>query len=384
LPANALHEKSGTWKKFQTKVTGGLMKFDMHLHVVGRGRDISQVDQNVYFYPDDNNLFFTRILYSLVEKDLEKLGADMDQSGAVGTEEYLKLIDEFLRTSEEIDAVVLLGLDAVFDPKSGKFDKKRTDLWVSNRFLSKTVKELNGRLSGAEGPQTRGKRFFYGGSVNPNRRDWREELEFVIGDPDAVLVKIIPSAQHIHLRDPKHKPFYAFLAEHRMPLLCHVGPEYSFPEGIREWRLDQFRHLDRALERGVTVIAAHCATPVFPPPINKNEVKEFHAFMKSANPGKKVQLWGDTSAFSLSTRIPIVQEVLESFPAKWLVNGSDFPIPIDGWIHLPWVTPGVTMEDYLKIKKTRNPLDRDVRIKRAHGFSDTILENAEKVLRLPT
>jgi hypothetical protein len=112
-------------------------------------------------------------------------------------------------------------------------------------------------------------------------------------------------------------------------------------------------------------------------------VKEFYAFMKSANPGRKVQLWGDTSAFSLSTRIPIVQQVLEMFPPKWLVNGSDFPIPIDGWIHLPWVTHGVTLEEYREIKKTKNPLDRDVRIKRAHGFSDSILENAEKVLRLP-
>jgi hypothetical protein len=47
------------------------------------------------------------------------------------------------------------------------------------------------------------------------------------------------------------------------------------------------------------------------------------------------------------------------------------------------VTHGVTIEEYLGIKKTKNPLDRDVRIKRAQGFSDSILENAGKVLRLP-
>ena len=35
------------------------MKLDMHFHVVGRGAEINQVDENVYFYPDDNNLFFT-------------------------------------------------------------------------------------------------------------------------------------------------------------------------------------------------------------------------------------------------------------------------------------------------------------------------------------
>jgi hypothetical protein len=359
------------------------MRFDMHLHVVGRGTDITRVDENVYFYPDDNHLFLTRILYGMVEKDLKKLGADADRSGVIDTKEYLEQVYQTLKTSEEIDCIVLLGLDAVYSPSSGKLDRKRTDIWVSNRFLARKVRELNEKLACEEDPKTREKRFFYGGSVNPNRRDWREELDFVIGDPNTVLIKLIPSAQHIHLRDRKHKLYYEALKDHRLPLLCHVGPEYSFPEGIRQWRLDNFRHLDLALECGVTVISAHCATPVFPPPFDKNEIKQFHAFMKSANPGRRVQLWGDTSAFSLATRIPIVQEVADTFPSKWLVNGSDFPIPIDGWVHLPWVTHGVSVQEYLKIKKTRNPLDRDVRIKRAHGFSDSILENAGRVLRLP-
>jgi len=37
----------------------------------------------------------------------------------------------------------------------------------------------------------------------------------------------------------------------------------------------------------------------------------------------------------------------------------------------------------MEIKKKQNSLDRDIRIKRAHGFSDSILENVEKLLRLP-
>jgi hypothetical protein len=35
------------------------------------------------------------------------------------------------------------------------------------------------------------------------------------------------------------------------------------------------------------------------------------------------------------------------------------------------------------MKNAANLLDKDVIIKRAHRFSDSILENAEKVLRLP-
>jgi hypothetical protein len=104
--------------------------------------------------------------------------------------------------------------------------------------------------------------------------------------------------------------------------------------------------------------------------------------MKDANADGTVRLWADTSALSLSTRIFLMPAILETFPAHWLIHGTDFPIPIDGWTHLPWVTYDMTPQEYIHIWKTRNPLDKDVRIKRAHGFSDSILENAEKVFRL--
>lgn len=357
------------------------MRIDLHFHVVGRGKDINQVDENVFFYPEDNNTFLTRMLYRLVEKYLAKAGADLDKSGTIDTNEYFNLIYESLCTSKEIDGVVLLALDALYAPESCQLDGKKTDLWVSNRFLAKKVNELNGRLTKENDAQKRKKRFYWGGSVSPNRKDWREEMEFVVNDPNAVLMKLIPSVQHVNLRDARHRAYYESLAGNKIPLLCHVGPEYSFPEGIRERERDDFRFLDKPLEHGVTVIAAHCATPVFP--IDKNETKEFGAFMKSANSGGKIQLWGDTSAFSLMTRIPILEEILGTFPAEWLVHGSDFPIPIEGWVHLPWITHDITPSGYGQITQAKNLLDRDVIIKRAHGFSDSILENAGKVLRLP-
>jgi hypothetical protein len=347
---------------------------------VGKGTDINDVENNVYFCPDDNNLWLTRILYGLVDEELTRISEDLKLSGAIDTKQYLEIVYRLLSTSEEIDSIVLLGLDAVFDPDTGKLMEKETDLWVSNRFLSQTVRNLNSRL---QSESKTGKRFYYGASVSPNRQDWQDELEFAVSDPDAVLVKLIPSVQHIDLMAPKHKKYYEFLSSNNMPLLCHVGPEYSFPEGIREHKLDNFRYLAGPLECGVTVIGAHCATPVFPPPIDKDETEEFYNFMTKYNTGDKVRLWGDTSAFSLSTRILLVREIVNTFPCKWLVNGSDFPIPIDGWVHLPRVTYDVSVEEYINILQTKNPIDRDVRIKKAHRFDKSILENAEKVLRLP-
>ncbi|RLA99765.1 MAG: hypothetical protein DRG55_07415 [Deltaproteobacteria bacterium] len=78
-------------------------------------------------------------------------------------------------------------------------------------------------------------------SVSPNRRDWEAELEYVLTQTEAVLIKWIPSVQHIDLRDERHREFYRALTAHHMPLLCHVGPEYSFPEGIRRRELDDFK-----------------------------------------------------------------------------------------------------------------------------------------------
>jgi uncharacterized protein len=354
------------------------VKTDIHCHVIGNGKDIRNVDNDVYLYAEDNQHWLTRILANLVEDELVRLEADTTRDGSISTDEYFALLYKMLCDSEETDGIVLLALDALFARKTGLLDEEKTDLWASNRYLAKKVKALNGRLV-ADGKG--GKKFYLGASVSPNRKDWREELDFA-DTAGAVLVKLIPSAQHISLADRRHKEFYKTLAAKGMPLLCHVGPEYSFPEGIRNKRLDNFRHLANPLDCGVTVIAAHCASPVFPV-IDKNVMRDFFRFMESTNTGGTVRLWADTSALSLSTRLPLIPEILDTFPPQWLVHGTDFPIPIGGWLHLPFVTEDATPKEYVGIVKTKNPFDRDVRIKRAHGFDDAILENAEKVLRMP-
>ena len=358
------------------------MKIDIHCHALGNGTDLNNIDNDVYFNAEDNHHWFTRILYSLVGEDLGRMRADINRDGTISTGEYFELLYRLVNAAQEIDGVVLLALDAVYDPETGELNEHKTDLWVSNAFLHRKVMELNERLRNEPDPGKRGKRFFFGASINPNRKDGEAELDYVLTQTTAVLIKWIPSVQHISVMDEGHREFYRALAYHNMPLLCHVGPEYAFPEGIRKRGLDNIRYLTKPLEQGVTVIAAHCATSVFPP-VEKNQIKELYAMMKDVNGDATVQLWADTSALSLSTRIPLIPEILETFPPQWLVHGSDFPIPIDGWPHLPWVTRDMTPDEYIRIWKTKNSFDRDVRIKRAHGFSDTILANATNLLRLP-
>ena len=355
------------------------MRIDCHVHAVGSGKDITNIESDIFYKPEDNPQWFVRMLQQLVESRLVEAGADTDGDRRVSTEEYFAFLADLLRSSEEVDAVVLLGMDAVFDAGTGELDARRTDLWVSNSFLSRQIRTMNDALRAAGSE----KRFFFGASVSPNRVDWRDELDYVTADTDAVLLKIIPSAQHIELADPRHRPFWQKLAEAGLPLLCHVGPEYSFAEGRRCWELDDFRGLREALDCGVTVIAAHCATPVFAL-FDRDDYDDFVAFMTRINAGGTTRLYADTSALTLSTRIPYLKKIREQIPAEWLLHGTDLPIPIDGWAHLPLLTPDISPGEYLDFVRTDNPLDRDVRIKRAMGLKDSILTNAEQVLRLST
>ena len=119
------------------------MKIDMHFHVVGRGNDISQVDENVFFYPEDNNTLLTRVLYKTGGEGSWKSSGQtltrVERSIQTSTSTWFT---NFSATSKEIEGVVLLGLDALYDPESGKLDEVKTDLWVSNRFLSQEGKGI--------------------------------------------------------------------------------------------------------------------------------------------------------------------------------------------------------------------------------------------------
>jgi uncharacterized protein len=359
------------------------MGIDIHCHVAGNGTNLDNVNNDVFFKPKDNNHWFTRILYNMMTSSAAKLGGDPNKNGVVETQEYFDFIYKLFIKSNEIDGIVLLALDGLYSPETHELDGVKTDLWVSNRFLSGKIKELNEKISKEPDEKNRKKRFYFGASVNPNRKDkdLQDELDFVFSKTDAVLMKLIPSTQHIDLACSRHKSYFERLAQEKIPLLCHTGPEYTFPEGIRNQELDFYHLLENPLNHGLKVIAAHCATPVFPV-IDHNWIKEFHGFMKNANAGGMC-LWADTSALSLSTRIFYLPWIVEHFDPAWLIHGTDFPIPIDGWVHLPLVTHDMRWKEYSRIINTKNPFDKDVLIKRAHGFENSILENAESVLRLP-
>ncbi len=349
------------------------MIIDIHFHAIGTGSDLEKAlaNQDAYAAPAAKRKWLARLVSAVIEGEYKHMGGATDDQGQVTTDGTFGVAAGLLSTSEELDGAVLLALDGWYT--DGSIDSEKTELFVPNRYLAAKVRELNAKLDG--------KRFYLGASVNPNRGDWEKELDWVI-ESDAVLIKWIPSVQNIALDSPSLRGFYGRLARAGIPLLCHTGPEFAFSEGPGRGSFDDYRKLAFPLSEGVKVIAAHCAMPLFPSP-DHHEAKEFLAFMKAANGDGETRFWADTSAIATGTHVAAVSEIAESYPPAWLVHGSDFPIPTTDWANLPWITHDVTPEEYLQIVRTKNPLDRDVRSKRAMGLSDSILQNWKSVLRMP-
>jgi predicted TIM-barrel fold metal-dependent hydrolase len=360
------------------------VKIDVHVHLLGDCKDIQKAlnHETIYYNPEDNqndlaSFFVKRIVISEIKSYISKyLGHPISGSG-IPASDYLEMIYKLLVTSKEIDSLVLLAMDANYSHISHELQIKETDLLITNKFLFTKINKLNSRLV-SEGHMN--KRFLFGASVNPNRLDWEQELNYVINETDAVLLKLLPSVHDVHLDDRSLIPFFHKVRDANIPILCHVGPELAFAEGMNNTKLDQYHLLDYPLKEGVKVIACHMASPFFPG--EEKKVIKFADYINKKN-ANGVKLWADTSATMASFRTGYIRRYVKDFNPGWLIHGSDMPVPVNPWNHMPWISYSVSIPEFFGFLNEKNLLDQDIKIKRAHEFADSILSNAQNVLRMP-
>ncbi len=275
-------------------------------------------------------------------------GSELDKERGLAAK-----LAQTIAATPRIDAVVVLAFDAVYN-EFGMLNARETHLHVTNDYVMDLVRQ--------------NRQMLFGCSVHPYRTDALAELERCIAG-GAVLCKWLPNTHGINPSDPRCFPLYEAMAHYKLPLLSHTGGETSLPT-IDKSVADPML-LKPALERGVTVIAAHCGTRS--KPFEPDYVPHFVGLAKEHE-----HFYGDTSALNLPTRWYAYDAILRDEQVrKKLVHGSDWPI-------IPVPPPGrVGMGAALELMTETNWLRRDVRIKEMMGFDAEYWNRAAMILRVP-
>jgi uncharacterized protein len=261
-----------------------------------------------------------------------------------------ELLAETVAGAGPVEAAVVLAFDAVHDAE-GKRDARRTHFEVANDYVRDVTRKYP--------------RLLYGASIHPYRRDAVTELERVARD-GAVLIKWLPITQDIDPSDARCLPFYDALAQLKIPLLSHTGWERTLPTANS--RVADPALLRPALERGVTVIMAHCGTRSF-----FGESCHVDSFIRMAHEFERC--YGDTSALNLPTRSYGWRRLLEDDVVRnKLVHGSDWPIlPLPPLRH-------TGLRGAVECMRERNWMKRDVLVKQRLGLEGEYWTRASALL----
>lgn len=256
--------------------------------------------------------------------------------------------------------------------EDGRPDMARTGLWVPDAW-AREVARAHPRY------------FEWAASIHPYRADCVEALERAKRD-GARAVKWLPAAMNIDPASARCDRFYAAAARLDLPLVSHAGLERAvLGTDVQEY--GNPLRLRRALDAGVRVVVAHCASMGFDRDLDRGPngpwVESFELFARLMDePRYRGRLFGDLSAMTQVNRAgPALVRVIER--SDWharLLNGSDYPLPgvmpifsADYLVSLGLLEPSAA--GILKQIRHHNPLLYDFVLKRTLRANGKALAN---------
>ena len=248
-------------------------------------------------------------------------------------QKYVEDLLSELRASQHVRQAVVLGMDGVYD-QAGRLDRDHTEFMIGNDYVLATA-------------QAHPDAFLAGVAINPMRRDAIDEVHRC-AEAGAALVKVLPNAQQFDPAAAHHKPFYRALAARRLPLLSHVGYEFSLIG--KDQSVGDPNRLRVPLDEGTMVIAAHACS------YGLMLHEKFLPTLRELA-GRYRGFYADVSALTLPNRFRMLLH-LRKHPALHprLLFGTDYPLPV---FRFPaWGRGG---------SRTRNRFDRQVTVCRALG-----------------
>jgi hypothetical protein len=200
--------------------------------------------------------------------------------------------------------------------------------------------------------------FEWAASIHPYRADALAALETAAAQ-GARAVKWLPAAMNIDPASPRCDAFFAAAARLDMPLIVHCGEEKAV-HGSNTQALGNPLRLRRALDHGIRIVVAHCASLGEDVDLDRGAagpvVPSFDLFARLMDePRYEKLLHADISALTQRNRAGApLRAVLER--REWhgrLLNGSDYPLPGI----LPLFSPAALAADGLLERAAVQPLE---------------------------
>lgn len=284
--------------------------WDMHAHLTGLGDGNS----GIWVNPRMDQLYHP---IEYVQKAFY-MNAACAAGGAGSTDEnFVARLGGLAGGFPQGYKLLLFAFERYYAPE-GTPVPELTQFHVPNRYAARVA---------ASNPA----RFEWAASVHPYRPDWREELDGCLRH-GARAVKWLPPSMGIDPGDARCDPFYAYLATAKLPLITHAGEEMA-AKGADQQDFGNPLRLRRALDHGVRVVVAHCASLGSGVDLDQGrhggEVENFALFARLMGEESYAKLlFGDISAVTQINRADCLKPLLER--EEWharLLNGSDYPLP---------------------------------------------------------
>eukprot|EP00397_Hematodinium_sp_SG-2012_P040086 GEMP01043868.1.p1 GENE.GEMP01043868.1~~GEMP01043868.1.p1 ORF type:complete len:408 (+),score=105.45 GEMP01043868.1:38-1261(+) len=230
---------------------------------------------------------------------------------------------------------LLLPLDCAIDPATKNEDRAKTGLYVPNDYVAKIVNtpavqahdgapEENDDMERLLPPEHAGKDFFrMAMSVHPYRTDAAERIAYW-AQRGCKVNKWLPNSQKMDPADPLCDASYAAMKAHHITLLVHTGFEHSVSCGGVIQDFGNPLLLRRALDMGITVIAAHCASEGMNRDLDHPDQEPAHSWTLlkrlMITPEYENLLFADISALTCFRRLDTLEDVLSNITWSKLVQ----------------------------------------------------------------
>ena len=283
---------------------------DVHTHLIGTGDGGS----GIYVHPSMLDVW-SPLAYFRYKFYMNASCADRPGGIDKG---YLYTLNRLLNDFPAGAKNMLLAFESFYRPDGSK-DIERTPFHTPNSYAQKIAAKQSDR-------------FDWIASVHPYREDCVQEIEQAI-QHGAMAIKWLPPVMGIDPSSEKCDRMYETMAKYNLPLLTHAGDEHAVPN-VEKQSYGNPLLLRRALDHGVRVIVAHCASEGVGIDLDKGEngpeLSNFDLFARlMAEKKYEKNLFAEISAMTQLNRIgPALQTVLQR--DDWhprLLNGSDYPLP---------------------------------------------------------